>query len=162
DASEGALRAGSLPTMPRPLIGLCAALERAHYGPWDVEATLLPRSYARAVHAAGGLPVVLPPVRLDDASDLLDRLDALVLARGAGGGRGADHGQEPPPPGGGRARRGPRGNRLVGAGRRDRGDRDAGSPVRAGCSLAPGGGRHRSRHRGAGRGRGPLGPDALA
>jgi putative glutamine amidotransferase len=45
---------------------------------------MTPRSYVRAVQAAGGLAVLLPP---DDAAaeapdDLLDRLDALILAGG--------------------------------------------------------------------------------
>ena len=41
--------------MARPLIGVCAAVERASFGVWKEEpAILLPLSYARAIHGAGG------------------------------------------------------------------------------------------------------------
>jgi putative glutamine amidotransferase len=39
--------------------------------------------YVRAIEKAGGLPLVLAPGRPDDAADLLDRVDALVLSGGA-------------------------------------------------------------------------------
>jgi len=39
-------------------------------------------TYAQAVEQAGGLPVVLPPVAVEDVGRLLDRLDALCLAGG--------------------------------------------------------------------------------
>ena len=69
----------------RPAVGLCAATERARWGPWDDDALLLPRSYARAVQRAGGLPLMLPPdpVATDDPDETLDRLDALVLTGGS-------------------------------------------------------------------------------
>jgi putative glutamine amidotransferase len=68
-----------------PAIGICAALERARWGPWEDEATLLPRSYSAAIQRAGALALILPP---DDAvvsapDSLLDRIDALLLAGGA-------------------------------------------------------------------------------
>lgn len=46
---------------------------------------LLPLSYARAIHGAGGMMAMLPPDRraTEDPDELLDRLDALVLAGGA-------------------------------------------------------------------------------
>jgi putative glutamine amidotransferase len=72
--------------MPRPLIGVCAAVENASYAAWkDEPAVLLPLSYARAIHGAGGMMAMLPPDRLatDDPDELLDRLDALVLGGGA-------------------------------------------------------------------------------
>ena len=83
--------------MPRPLIGVCAAVEKAHFGAWkDEPAVLLPLSYARAIHGAGGMMAMLPPDRraTEDPSELLDHLDALVL----GGGSDIDaesHGAEP-------------------------------------------------------------------
>lgn len=66
-------------------IGICAAVERARWSHWDDEVALTPLSYVRAVQAAGGVPLVLPP---DDAvaeepDALLDRLDGLMLAGGA-------------------------------------------------------------------------------
>ena len=70
--------------MRPPAIGICAAVEDARFGPWDQPATLLPRGYADAVQAAGGLALLLPP---DDAvvehpGALLDHLDGLLLAGG--------------------------------------------------------------------------------
>jgi putative glutamine amidotransferase len=73
-------------TMPRPLIGVCAAVENANFGVWqDEPAVLLPLSYARAIHGAGGMIAMLPPDRLatEDPDELLDRIDALVLGGGA-------------------------------------------------------------------------------
>ena len=71
--------------MSRPVIGICAALERARWSVWDEEAVLLPRSYLSAVERAGGLAVMLPPDRAEgeDSSQLLTLLDGLVLAGGA-------------------------------------------------------------------------------
>jgi putative glutamine amidotransferase len=72
--------------MPRPLIGVCAAVERAAFGVWEDEpAVLLPLSYARAIHGAGAMMAMLPPDRraTEDPAELLDRVDALVLGGGA-------------------------------------------------------------------------------
>jgi putative glutamine amidotransferase len=72
--------------MSRPLIGVCAAVENASFGVWREEpAVLLPLSYARAIHGAGGMMAMLPPDRraTENPAELLDRLDALVLGGGA-------------------------------------------------------------------------------
>jgi putative glutamine amidotransferase len=72
--------------MARPLIGVCAAVERASFGVWsDEPATVLPLSYSRAIHGAGGMMAMLPPDRRssEDPGELLDRIDALVLGGGA-------------------------------------------------------------------------------
>ncbi|HEY6654826.1 MAG TPA: gamma-glutamyl-gamma-aminobutyrate hydrolase family protein [Solirubrobacterales bacterium] len=72
--------------MARPLIGVCAAIERASFGVWsDEPATILPLSYSRAIHGAGGMMAMLPPDRraFEDPGELLDRIDALVLGGGA-------------------------------------------------------------------------------
>ena len=72
--------------MARPLIGVCAAVEPASFGVWrDEPAVLLPLSYSRAIHGAGGMMAMLPPDRVaeDDPDELLDRIDALVLGGGA-------------------------------------------------------------------------------
>jgi putative glutamine amidotransferase len=77
---------GNFTTMPRPLIGVCAAVENATFGVWkDEPATLLPLSYARAIHGAGGMMAMLPPDRraTESPDELLDRIDALVLGGGA-------------------------------------------------------------------------------
>lgn len=69
----------------RPTIGICAALERARWGAWNVLANVSPRSYALAVQAAGGMALLLPA---DDAvaehpDDMLSHLDGLLLAGGS-------------------------------------------------------------------------------
>lgn len=85
--------------MGRPLIGVCAAVEPASFGPWtDEPAVLLPLSYSRAIQAAGGMVAMLPPDEgaADTPDDVLDRLDGLVL----GGGSDLDassHGSAPHP-----------------------------------------------------------------
>jgi putative glutamine amidotransferase len=66
----------------RPVIGLCAAVERARWTHWDEEAVLLPRSYVRHVQRAGGQAILLPP-DAGDPDDVLDLVDGLLLAGGA-------------------------------------------------------------------------------
>jgi putative glutamine amidotransferase len=63
-----------------PVIGLSAYCETARWRAWDTEAVLLPRRYADSVAAAGGLPVLLPPV--PGIEDALGRLDGLLLSGG--------------------------------------------------------------------------------
>jgi putative glutamine amidotransferase len=69
----------------KPVIGICAAVERARWGAWDQDAALLPLSYIQAVQRAGGIAVMVPPdeALLDDASEVLDLFDGLMLAGGA-------------------------------------------------------------------------------
>jgi putative glutamine amidotransferase len=69
----------------RPAIGICAAIERVRWGPWEETVTLAPRSYATAVQKAGGIALLLPPdAHLTEHPDeLLDRLDGVLLAGGA-------------------------------------------------------------------------------
>ena len=69
----------------RPVIGLCASLERASWGVWSSQAHLLPREYADAVHRAGGLALLVPSdAELEQHPDeVLDLLDGLLLAGGA-------------------------------------------------------------------------------
>jgi putative glutamine amidotransferase len=64
---------------------MCAALERARWSVWDLEAMLLPRNYVAAVQDAGGFPVLLAPdPRLvNDPSEALQLIDGLLLAGGA-------------------------------------------------------------------------------
>lgn len=70
---------------PRPLIGLCAALETARWAVWDMPADLLPRMYVDALQKAGGAPVLLPVDAgwAEDPGTALDALDGLVLAGGS-------------------------------------------------------------------------------
>ncbi|QRP44464.1 gamma-glutamyl-gamma-aminobutyrate hydrolase family protein [Amycolatopsis sp. FDAARGOS 1241] len=66
----------------RPVIGLSTYVEQAKFLAWDTQATLLQRVYADCVVAAGGIPVLLPPVT-DAYASLVDRVDGLVLTGGA-------------------------------------------------------------------------------
>jgi putative glutamine amidotransferase len=65
-----------------PLIGVTTYLEQSRFGLWDVPATVLARTYVDSVVAAGGMPVLLPPVGRWQ-QDHLSRLDGLVLVGGA-------------------------------------------------------------------------------
>ena len=104
-----------------PHVGISAYGEPARWGPWDRPAALVPMSYPEAVAAAGGVPVLLPPLPGIEAA--VSRLDALVLS-GGGDIDPAAYGADPAPahrarvsrPGPGRA--GPAGR---GPGRRDTG-----------------------------------------
>jgi putative glutamine amidotransferase len=65
----------------RPVIGITGYLARARWDIWDVPATLIHSCYVDSVAGSGGYPVVLPALDLD--SDVVDRLDGLLLAGGA-------------------------------------------------------------------------------
>jgi putative glutamine amidotransferase len=71
--------------MGRPVIGICTAVERARWSVWDQHAYLLARSYVRAIQAAGGLVVMIPPDAAlhEDPDEALDLIDGLILAGGA-------------------------------------------------------------------------------
>jgi len=67
-----------------PVIGLTTYREQAAWGVWSQSADLLPSTYADAVAAAGGVPVLLPPAGdPDTAPAVVARLDALVISGGA-------------------------------------------------------------------------------
>lgn len=66
----------------RPVIGVSTYRERARWGVWDREATLLPQPYVSMVHRGGGVPVLLPSLP-DSEDDVLSAVDGLVLAGGA-------------------------------------------------------------------------------
>jgi putative glutamine amidotransferase len=69
----------------RPVIGICTALARAHWGVWkEREAALLAVSYLTAVQRAGGLAVMIPPDGgfEDEPDQVLDLIDGLILAGG--------------------------------------------------------------------------------
>jgi putative glutamine amidotransferase len=69
----------------RPVIGICAAIESAQWAAWEVLVNLSPRAYSLAVQRAGGLALILPPddVVAESPDELLDMLDALILAGGS-------------------------------------------------------------------------------
>jgi putative glutamine amidotransferase len=66
-------------------VGICAAIEQVRWGPWDSVVAMAPRAYADAVQNAGGLALILPPDdgAIENPDQLLDRVDALLLAGGS-------------------------------------------------------------------------------
>lgn len=64
----------------RPRIGITTYLEPTVWGVWHREAAALPKVYLDAVVAAGGVPLLLPPVGTDPS--VLEILDGLVIAGG--------------------------------------------------------------------------------
>jgi putative glutamine amidotransferase len=68
------------------VIGITAAIESARWAVWeDVETNISQRTYSTAVADAAALPVLLPATEAGTSSpdDVLDLLDALILAGGA-------------------------------------------------------------------------------
>jgi putative glutamine amidotransferase len=84
------MKRGSLASLSmRPLIGVTTSevrsAERVHQVPEGeprVREMALGLTYLRAVEAAGGLPMVIPPMDEEAIEPLLDRLDGLCLSGG--------------------------------------------------------------------------------
>jgi gamma-glutamyl-gamma-aminobutyrate hydrolase PuuD len=66
---------------PRPVIGITTYLVPAAWGAWNMEAALVPADYVRAVTAAGGAPVLVPPGA--SLPETLDLVDGLVFSGGS-------------------------------------------------------------------------------
>ena len=71
--------------MSRPVVGVTAAIDRARWAVWHVEANVSQRTYSRAIAQAGGLPLILPAHDevAADAGEVLNLLDALILSGGS-------------------------------------------------------------------------------
>jgi putative glutamine amidotransferase len=65
----------------RPRIGLTTYYQAASWGVWQADAAILPGTYVQAVVAAGGTPVLLPPVGTDPT--VVELLDGLIIAGGS-------------------------------------------------------------------------------
>jgi gamma-glutamyl-gamma-aminobutyrate hydrolase PuuD len=63
-----------------PVVGITGYGEIARYVPFEHDTVLLPRTYIDVVTAAGGIPLVLPPIAL--SGGVVDRLDAVIIAGG--------------------------------------------------------------------------------
>jgi putative glutamine amidotransferase len=65
-----------------PLVGLSAYREQTRFGVWDTTADVLPGVYADAIVAAGGVPVLLPVSPPELAAEVVQGVNALVIAGG--------------------------------------------------------------------------------
>ncbi len=64
----------------RPKIGLTTYWQDASWGVWDDRAAIVPGKYVTGVVAAGGTPLLLPPVGTDES--VLALLDGLIVIGG--------------------------------------------------------------------------------
>ena len=64
-----------------PVIGITTYLVPAAWGAWNMEAALVPADYVRAVSAAGGAPMLVPPGT--SLPETLDLVDGLVFSGGS-------------------------------------------------------------------------------
>ncbi|WIV43718.1 MULTISPECIES: gamma-glutamyl-gamma-aminobutyrate hydrolase family protein [Glutamicibacter] len=67
-------------TQRRPRIGLTTYWQEAKWGVWERTAAIVPGKYIKSVVAAGGTPMLLPPVATD--ASVLDVLDGLIVIGG--------------------------------------------------------------------------------
>jgi putative glutamine amidotransferase len=70
----------------RPVVGIPTPVETARWSRvWEADCAIVAMSYIGAVQRAGGLALLLPPDAhaTQDPSEILDHLDALLLAGGA-------------------------------------------------------------------------------
>jgi putative glutamine amidotransferase len=65
----------------RPVIGITTYLVPAAWGAWSMEAALVPADYVRAVVAARGTPLLVPPGAL--VAETLNVVDGLVFSGGS-------------------------------------------------------------------------------
>jgi len=68
--------------MSKPIIGITTYLTSARFGTWKEDAALIPASYVRAVEAAGGRALLVPP-SMDGIEETLDALDGLLFSGGS-------------------------------------------------------------------------------
>ncbi len=83
----------------RPRIGITAYWLEASWGPWTgMPACLAPQAYVDSIDAAGGFPILVPPLPAMDgfADEALASLDGLVLVGGSDVGA-STYGAEPHP-----------------------------------------------------------------
>ena len=66
----------------RPLVGITTDIALARFGAWEEMSALVPWDYVRAVEAAGGRALLVPPSD-DGLEETLDALDGLILSGGS-------------------------------------------------------------------------------
>jgi putative glutamine amidotransferase len=67
---------------PKPIIGITTYLTLARFGVWEDDAALIPAAYVRAVEAAGGRALLVPP-SMEGIDETLDALDGLLFSGGS-------------------------------------------------------------------------------
>ena len=65
-----------------PIIGVTTLVDQVKWGVWDRKVALLTMTYIDAISRSGGVPVLLPPNDFG-ASEVVERLDGLILSGGA-------------------------------------------------------------------------------
>jgi putative glutamine amidotransferase len=66
----------------RPVVGITTYLVPAKWSYWELDAALVPAAYVRAVEAAGGRALLVPPTK-EGVDETLDALDGLVFSGGS-------------------------------------------------------------------------------
>jgi putative glutamine amidotransferase len=66
----------------KPVIGITTYLTSARFGVWEEDAALVPVVYVRAIEAAGGRALLVPP-SVDGIPETLDALDGLLFTGGS-------------------------------------------------------------------------------
>lgn len=64
----------------RPKIGLTTYWQKASWGVWSSPAAIVPGKYVTGVVAAGGTPMLLPPIGTDES--VIELLDGLIVVGG--------------------------------------------------------------------------------
>lgn len=64
----------------RPRIALTSYYQDASWGVWNAKAAIVPGTYVEAVVAAGGTPILLPPLGTDET--VLEIMDGLIVVGG--------------------------------------------------------------------------------
>jgi putative glutamine amidotransferase len=76
----------TVPIVTRPVVGIPTPVEQARWARvWEADCAIVAMTYIDAVQRAGGIAMLLPPDPhvAQDPTEVLDRLDALLLAGGA-------------------------------------------------------------------------------
>jgi gamma-glutamyl-gamma-aminobutyrate hydrolase PuuD len=66
----------------RPVVGITTYVTPTKFGVWEVESALVPLDYVRAVEAAGGRALLVPPSD-DGVEETLDAVDGLIFSGGS-------------------------------------------------------------------------------
>lgn len=84
--------------MASPIIGVCAAYERARWSIWDMPAAILPSTYLEHLAHSGAVPLAFIPSEqtISHAQELIGRVDGLLLLGGADVDP-SQYGEEPDP-----------------------------------------------------------------